>query len=348
MQVETGMKVTSIWFIDLILGLLILIFLNYLAKRVIRKARKRFPQIRNGWHEKLDTIFFVPIHVLLWVLAGILVFEIGCREFSISLFAGYLNPLRGTAIVLCFGWILLRWTRALHHSRITSLADASFVHLWGRIVTVVIVIITGMILLQMWGLNIGPLIAFGGIGAAAVGFASKDVISNFCGGLMLSITRPFIPGDYIQIASMNLEGHIEEIGWYLTSVRDKDKRAVYLPNSIFSSALVINSSRMTHRRIHEKIGIRYEDFQKIEPLADKLKHALKNHRKIDPSLPILVSLAAFGPYSLDVEVDVYTLATQLPLYFEARQEILLTLYQIIRNEDLYLAGPSLEVIETTR
>lgn len=340
MQAETARHLTSIWFVDLILGLSILIFLNYLTKRILHKVRKRYPKVKNGWHEKLDSIFFVPIHALLWVLACLLVLEVTAREFSFTLFSGYINPLRASSIIFALAWMLLRWTKALHQGKIRSLADASFVHLWGRIVTVIIVALTALTLLQLWGLNIGPLIAFGGIGAAAVGFASKDVISNFCGGLMLSITRPFIPGDLIQIADMKLEGHVEEIGWYLTSVRDKEKKAVYLPNAIFSNALVINCSRMTHRRIRESLSLRYEDYKKIKGATEKIQQVLKSHPKIDPSFPVLISLISVGSYSLEIELDVYTQETPLPLYLQVKQEILLLLCQMLKDEGLEFASPA--------
>ena len=85
---------------------------------------------------------------------------------------------------------------------------------------------------SFWG-HIAPLLAFGSIGAASLGFAGKDVIANFCSGLMLHITRPFVIGDEIMLPEKNLEGNIEEIGWFKTSIRDKEKRAVYLPNNFF-------------------------------------------------------------------------------------------------------------------
>ena len=129
-----------------------------------------------------------------------------------------------------------------------------------------------MIVLQVWGLNLAPLIAFGGIGAAAIGFAGKDVIANFFGGLMLHINRSFMVGDLIQMPDSHLEGYVEEIGWYLTTVREKKKGRYTCPMR-FSRMRVINGARMTHRRIEEKIGVRYEDFSKT--FTDR-KHQTSN------------------------------------------------------------------------
>ena len=205
--------------------------------------------------------------------------------------------------------------------------DTGFVCVAGKILSMIIVAISLMIVLQIWGLNIAPLIAFGGIGAAAIGFASKDVIANFCNGVMLHISRPFMIGDSICLPEQNLEGYIEEIGWYLTTVRDKEKRPVYLPNSIFSHVQVVNASRMTHRRIEEKIGVRYEDFSRIPELVDRLKTAISAHQDIDSHLPVLVVLNGFNQFTLDLYIDMYTLQTRYDKYLMVKHEILMLVYK---------------------
>lgn len=142
-----------------------------------------------------------------------------------------------------------------------------------------------MVILGVWGLNIGPLIAFGGIGAAAIGFAAKDVLANLFGGLMLQISRPFMLGDCIVLPAQNLEGYVEEIGWNVTTVRDKEKRPVYLPNSTFSNVLLVNATRMTHRRILTKVTVGYEYFEQIGGLIDSIRESIARHRDIDTHLP---------------------------------------------------------------
>jgi small-conductance mechanosensitive channel len=77
----------------------------------------------------------------------------------------------------------------------------------GKLATVAVGVLSGLIILQIFGVNIAPLLAFGSIGAASIGFAGKDVMANFCSGIMLHITRPFIIGDQIYLPEKNLEGH---------------------------------------------------------------------------------------------------------------------------------------------
>jgi MscS family membrane protein len=337
-----------LWFFEIIFGILVLIAVNFIFKKIIRHVRHRSLSVSHDWKEKIDQVLFLPFQILIWILGGTLIIEILGRRFDFAFFEDYINAFRSTAFILCVAWVLLRWKSVVqkdflnkdHHYR---KLNAGFVYVAGKILSIVIVVISSMIVLQIWGLNIAPLIAFGGIGAAAIGFASKDIIANFCSGLMLHINRPFMIGDSIYLPEQDLEGNIEEIGWSLTTVRDKGKRPVYLPNSIFSHAQVINASRMTHRRIEEKVGIRYEDFSRIPELVDRLKAAIAIHPDIDSHLPILVVLNGFNQCALDLYIDVYTLQTRYEKYLMVKHEILMLVYRELTEVGAEMPVPMLSI-----
>jgi MscS family membrane protein len=338
----------SLWFFEIIVGILVLIGMNYLFKRIVKHVRQRSLLVTHDWKEKMDQILLMPFQILLWVLGGTLVIEILGQRLGFSFFENYIDAFRSTGFVICVAWVLLRWKTViqkdfLNKDKQVLKVDRGFVYVISKILSIVIVVISVMIVLQVWGLNIGPLIAFGGIGAAAVGFAAKDVIANFCGGLMLHINRPFMVGDMIYLPDHRLEGSVEEIDWYLTTVRDKEKRPVYLPNSIFSSVFVINNSRMTHRRIEEKIGVRYEDFSKIPTLVENIKQAIASHPDIDGHLPILVVLNGFNQFTIDLYIDVYTLQTRYDKYLTAKHEILALIYQEVLKAGAEMPMPMMSI-----
>jgi MscS family membrane protein len=338
----------KLWFFEMIVGILVLIAVNYVFKRIVRNVRYRSISASIDWKEKMDQIFFLPFQVLLWILGATLVIEVLGRRFGFSFFESYIDAFRSTGFVLCIAWVLLRWMRvaqkgAMSKDHSALKVDVGFVQGIGKIISVIIVVIALMIILRVWGLDIAPLIAFGGIGAAAVGFAGKDVLANFFGGLMLHINRPFMVGDFITLPNQALEGNVEEIGWNLTTVRDKHKRPVYLPNSTFSYAMVINAARMTHRRIEEKIGVRYEDFAKIPALVDAIKQTIAQHPDIDSHLPVLVVFNGFGECALDLYIDVYTLQTRYDKYHYVKQEILLLVYKEVQKMGAEISMPMMTV-----
>ncbi len=345
---SNGYFTDSLWFFEILLGVGVLVAVNFLFKKVVKHIRQRSLTTTSGWKEKIDHIFVLPFHILLWLLGITLVVEVLASRFGFSFFENYLDAFRSSGVIACLAWIILRWKTEFQHTWVNKdrrgkKLDAGFIHVISKILSVVIVILSFLIILQVWGLNIVPLIAFGGIGAAAIGFAAKDVIANFFGGLMLYINRPFMVGDLIIIPDRHVEGHVEEMGWYLTCVRDKEKRPVYLPNATFSSIHVINSSRMTHRRIEEKIHIHHADFAKALSVTEKIRSIIASHPDIDTHLPIIVVFSTFTQNSIELYLDCYTLQTRYEKYLAVKQELMQLIYEILLEEKVEMNIPAIQV-----
>ena len=107
-----------------------------------------------------------------------------------------------------------------------------------------------------------------------MGFAAKDLLANFFGGMMIYMDRPFSVGEWIRSPDKEIEGTVEDIGWRLTRIRTFDKRPLYIPNSVFANISVENPSRMTSRRIYETVGIRYDDIDKMDLIVAQVKGML--------------------------------------------------------------------------
>ena len=139
-----------------------------------------------------------------------------------------------------------------------------------------------------------------------MGFAAKDLLANFFGGLMIYLDRPFSVGDWIRSPDKEIEGTVEDIGWRLTRIRTFSKRPLYIPNSIFASISVENPSRMSNRRIYETIGIRYDDLEKMKKIVSGVKNMLEAHDQIDNSQTLMVNFNTFSESSVDFFVYTFT------------------------------------------
>ena len=194
--------------------------------------------------------------------------------------------------------------------------------------------------LQTLGFSIGGVLAFGGIGGIAIGFAAKDLLANFFGGLTIYLDRPFSVGDWIRSPDRDIEGTVEEIGWRLTRIRTFDKRPLYLPNATFTQIAVENPSRMLNRRIFETIGIRYDDAARMRDILRDVENMLREHPEIDQEQLTMVNFNAFAASSLDFFVYTFTRTTVWAEYHRVKQDVLLRILDIIDANGAEVAFPT--------
>lgn len=337
------------WAIEVSVAFAVLLLVNYLIKKVLARAQKEGKLKEHDWRGGLNYIILAPLRVFLWVLLLSFVIDLIARSSHLGGPFVYVPVLRNILIVLCFAWSLLRWKKAFHAAlSARQLAgapnvDLASIEMGSKVFTILIVFVSSLVILQILGLNIFPLITFGGIGAAAIGIAGKDVIANFFGGFMLYITRPFTIGDWIELPQKQMLGQIEAIGWYLTSIRDPQKKPIYIPNAIFSTEILVNLSRMTHRRIEEVISIGFADASKVPLIVDEIRDLLKKNQEIDRREPIHVFFKTFAPYSANIEVQAYTISTRYEKFMQIKQEILLEIQALMLRSGVEMPFPTMSV-----
>ena len=202
-------------------------------------------------------------------------------------------------------------------------------------------IITALLIaMQLLGYSVSGLLAFGGIGGIAVGFAAKDLLANFFGGLMIYLDRPFSVGDWIRSPDKEIEGTVEDVGWRLTRIRTFDKRPLYIPNSVFASISVENPSRMTNRRIYETVGIRYCDMDSMNNIVQQVTQMLKDHDAIDNNQTMIVNFNKFSDSSLDFFIYTFTKTTDWIEFHSVKQDVLLQIAEIIEKNGSEIAFPT--------
>ena len=218
--------------------------------------------------------------------------------------------------------------------------DPTTVHAVAKLLRLSVMITAGLVMLQTLGYSISGVLAFGGLGGVVVGFAAKDLLANFFGGLMIYLDRPFAVGDWVRSPDRNIEGVVEHIGWRQTCIRTFDKRPLYIPNSVFANIAVENPQRMTHRRIYETIGIRYCDADKMSKITDDVRAMLIAHPEIDNTQTLMVNFNSFAPSSLDFFIYTFTKTTVWTEFHEIKHDVLLKINDIIASHKAEVAFPT--------
>ena len=300
---------------------------------------------QNLWDDALLDSVRQPLSVLIWVVGIGLAADIVSQETPAEIFQ-YVQPARDVAVIAIITWFFVRFIKRAEHNIIVQRqlkgekVDLTTLHAVTKLLRLSVIITAVLVALQTLGFSISGVLAFGGVGGIAVGFAAKDLLANFFGGLMIYLDRPFSVGDWIRSPDRNIEGTIEEIGWRLTIIRTFDKRPLYVPNATFASIAVENPSRMLNRRIYETIGIRYDDVDKIKLILQDVENMLRSHPEIDTSQTLMVNFNKFAASSLDFFVYTFTRTTVWAEYHKIKQDVLLKINDIICKHGAQIAFPT--------
>ncbi|GAB6041366.1 mechanosensitive ion channel family protein [Endothiovibrio diazotrophicus] len=333
------------WLAQVFFVVFLVVLANLIQRRVIAHLQRRAAASRSPWDDAVLDALGRPLGVLFWVVGLAFAAEVAQEASQVTLLAAA-QPIRDVGVVATLAWFLVRLVRntektLLQRRRETGEGvDPTTLNAVARLLRVSVAITSVLVILQTLGFSISGVLAFGGIGGIAVGFAAKDMLANFFGGLMIYLDRPFAVGDWIYSPDREIEGTVEEIGWRLTRIRSFDKRPIYVPNSVFANIAVVNPSRMSHRRIYETIGIRYCDGERMAAITAEVERMLREHPAIDASQTLMVHFNAFGPSSLDFFVYTFTKTTVWTEFHAIKQKILLEIHRIIRAHGADIAFPT--------
>ncbi|ARN75572.1 mechanosensitive ion channel family protein [Oceanicoccus sagamiensis] len=332
------------WLWDVFVLVLLTLLARYVVGMLLRKLEQQLKKTHTLWDDALLEAGHAPAGWLVWLVGFSWVLEVLVVESQAFVFTS-LGPVRELSVVLLLAWFMIRLIkqveiRLMSDEYSSEPVDATTVLAVGKLVRAAVIITVALVVLQTLGYSISGVLAFGGIGGIAVGFAAKDLLANFFGGLMVYLDRPFAVGDWIRSPDQEIEGTVEHIGWRQTCIRTFDKRPLYIPNATFSHISVENPSRMLNRRIYETIGIRYEDAGKLKAIVTDVTELLKQHEEIDQNQTIIVNFNSFAPSSLDFFVYTFTKTTDWVKYHEVKQRVLLEILDIIFKHDADVAFPT--------
>ncbi|MCB1117657.1 MAG: mechanosensitive ion channel family protein [Chlamydiia bacterium] len=336
---------TYTWAFQAFCIIFVALIASYIETRIHKRLVPRLKDRNHPWQLALAQAFHAPFHVMIWLVGVLLAAQIAAAQADDFPLANFFVPMRKVGVAFLLVWFLIRLIRQVETNLLDAKSkrfkmDETSIKAIGQLLRVSILITSALILMQSFGVPISGVIAFGGIGAAAVGFAAKDLLANFFGGFMIYLDRPFAIGDWIRSPDRDIEGIVEDIGWRLTRLRTFDKRPLYIPNGIFSNISIENPSRMRNRRIKTNIGVRYDDAKKLPAILSSIREMLQNHPEIDTKQLLLVNFIAFGPSSLDIQIYTFTKTTNWGHYQNVQEDVFLKVLAIIAEHGAEVAFPT--------
>lgn len=345
MAQATGLKS---WMLEAFSVLLIALIVEWAARALLAKLQKLATKTNNPWDDALLYAVRPPLSLLIWWLGISTAARLVVPSSAENIFfeQAFLGALQQLGFVVALAWYALRLTSGLEErlveraGRELERLDATTIHALCRVTRIAIAVTAILVLLDTLGVSIKGLLAAGGVGGLAIGLAAKDLFANFFGGLTVFMDRPFAVGDWILSPDKDIEGTVEKIGWRQTTIRRFNKRPLYVPNAVFSTIAVENPSRMTHRRIYEVIGVRYDDIQQMRAITAAVDAMLRKHEEIAHDQIIMARFDTFADSSLNFFIYCMTRTRDWAKFHEVKEDVLLIIADIISAHGAEIAYPT--------
>ncbi len=177
------------------------------------------------------------------------------------------------AVVFLFiGVSLIKIIRRIVKKSLTRAgADVGVVQFLDSFIKVGLYIILGFMVAGGFGLDAASIVAVVGSAGVAVGLALQGSLSNFAGGVLILLLKPFKVGDYIKEDSRGNEGTVTEIQMFYTKLLTYDGKTVVLPNGTLANTSLVNVTAANFRRLDLTVGISYDsDIKKAKAVLNRL------------------------------------------------------------------------------
>ncbi len=214
-----------------------------------------------------------------------------------------------------------------------------FAPIFSNVWTFVVTVGTVATVLRIWNVDISPLLGAAGIAGVAVGFAGKDAVANFFGGIALYFDDTYKLGDFIELETGE-RGTVVAVGVRSTTLMTRDEVLITVPNSMLNAARVRNQSAPNSRkRIRVPVGVAYgTDIDKLESLVEEI--AVEESLVLDSPKPRM-RFREFGGSALQYELLCWVHSpTRGP---KATHELNRAIYKQLNEADIEIPFPQRDV-----
>ena len=214
---------------------------------------------------------------------------------------GFLVQVIVAIIVLLIGSRIIKFLlKLIRKSLDRSKVEAGVVTFLCSLVKYSLYFVLAMIILAQFGVTTSSVVAVLGSAGLTLGLALQGSLSNFAGGVLILLLKPFVVGDYIIDGVTGQEGTVSSITIFYTKLLTIDNRMILIPNGTLSNSSITNVTHMEKRRIDLLIGVSYE--ANLAKTKQVLLDVVKSEDKILPGEPVDVYVSELADSSVQMGV----------------------------------------------
>ena len=207
---------------------------------------------------------------------------------------------------------------------------------------VLIWIIAAAMILDIWGIQIGPIIAGLGLFGVALALGAQDVFKNIFAGIFILSENRFQKGDRIRIGD-SLHGIVDHIGFRSTTVRLFDSSPVFVPNADLSDAQVVNHQLMEIRRLDWTINLTYSTkIDQLKSICLDIESYIKDKKNlpVDLTKDNFVKVSELGASSIDLKLICHTDPVGFADFSDVKEKLIFKIIEAVESNGSDFAFPS--------
>ena len=241
-------------------------------------------------------------------------------------------------IIFIIGKLIVNWINRLFAKMLEKRkVDASIQSFLKSIVNITLLVLLFLAVIGKLGIELTSFAALLASAGVAIGMALSGNLSNFAGGVIILVFRPYKVGDYIE-ASTGASGTVTDIQIFHTVLTTPDNRIVFAPNGAMSGAVVTNYSRKDTRRVDFSFGVEYgTDFELAKSTI--MEVISKDSRILKDPAPF-IELGALADSSVNITVRVWVNAAD---YWGVNFDMNKNVYATFNEKGISFPFPQLTV-----
>jgi len=207
---------------------------------------------------------------------------------------------------------------------------------------VLIWIIAAAMILDIWGIQVGPIIAGLGLFGVALALGAQDVFKNIFAGIFILSENRFQKGDRIRIGD-SLHGIVDNIGFRSTTVRLFDSSPVFVPNADLSDAQVVNHQMMEIRRLDWTINLTYSTkIDQLKSICLDIESYIKDKKNlpVDLTKDNFVKVSELGASSIDLKLICHTDPVGFADFSDLKEKLIFKIIEAVESNGSDFAFPS--------
>jgi len=329
---------------SIILSLIVMLIAFLFRSFIISVILNAFTKLADKTDSKIDDeilnalkkpIGLVPITIALYICTLILPLSGVIGDIATNIVKAF--------VIFTIFSVLANSVKPIFEALSTSSWLTASMQMWLERASKFIVWVIGIaIILDIFGIQIGPLVAGLGLFSVAVALVAQDFFKNLISGILIIGEHRFQPGDRIEVSGQ-LHGIVESIGFRSTVIRTFDTAPMVIPNKDLSDVKVINHGEMINRRINWKINLIYSTtVEQLESIRNDIKKYIieSNDFTTEGDLDPVVRIVELGGSSIDMLIVAYADPMGFAAFNEVKEKLIFNIMKIVKENKSEFAYPS--------